>query len=96
MEAFEFLDSLDRQAYDEKVAAKAGGQGEIHGVIELPIWVFPKQGGTPKSSILIGFCKPFILGYPGTPIFWQYQQTIQIHGNFEGLHIYGNFEGLPL
>ena len=35
LEAAEFLDSLDRQAYDEKVAAKAGGQGEIHGVIQI-------------------------------------------------------------
>ena len=34
----------------------------------LPIWMFPKIGGTPKSSILIGFS---IINHPfwGTPIF---------------------------
>ena len=48
-----------------------------------PIWVFPKIGGTPISSILIGFS---IINHPfwGTPIF----------GN---PHILGRIlEGLPV
>ena len=39
-------------------------------------WVFPKIGGTPKSSILIGFSiiKPSILGYP---YFWKHPDVPQ-------------------
>ena len=35
----------------------------------LKIWVFPKIGGTPKSSILIGFSIIFTIHFGGTIIF---------------------------
>ena len=42
--------------------------GEVWIQLDLLIWVFPKNRGTPKSSILIGFS---LINHPfwGTPIF---------------------------